>query len=59
MITFKLGTGVINLSPFLLPDNSLTYLNNDSFFSAAPALATARLTAKIELAPNFPLSHPY
>ena len=58
-MTFKLGTGVINLSPFLLPDKSAMYSYSGSFLCSAPALATAKLTARIELAPNLPLSHPY
>lgn len=59
LITLRLGTGVMNLSPLVLPEKSPMYLKSEVFFSAAPALAKAKETAKIELAPNFPFYHPY
>jgi len=59
LITLRLGTGVMNLSVLVLPENAPIYLYREVFFSAAPALAKAKETAKIELAPNFPFNHPY
>lgn len=59
LITFKLGTGVMNLSPLFLPAKSDKYLYKGTFFSAAPALANAKETAKIALAPSLPFFQPY
>ena len=58
-MTFNEGTGVINFSDLYLPEKSAKYLQRGTFLSAAPALASAKLTAKIALAPKFSLGHPY
>lgn len=58
-MTFKQGTGVKNFSPLCLPEKSAKYLQRGIFLSAAPALAIARDTASIALAPIFPFCQPY
>lgn len=58
LITFKHGNGITNLLEDF-PDNEAKYLYKGKFFSFAPALAKARETAKIALAPNLDLHHPY
>lgn len=58
LITLREGTGVINLSVFL-PPNLAKYLYKGKLDSAAPALAKAKDTAKVALAPKLDLHHPY
>lgn len=58
LITFKEGTGVTNLVVFF-PPNSAKYLYKGIFFSAAPALAKAKETARVAFAPKLDLLHPY
>lgn len=60
LITLKQGTGKMNFyyySPAFL--SLWIYSYKGIFNSAAPALATAKDTAKIALAPNFSLGKPY
>lgn len=58
LITFNEGTGVTNLE-VSLPANSAKYLYKGYPFSAAPALAKAKDTAKVALAPKLDFTQPY
>lgn len=58
LITFKDGTGVTNLL-VLLPEILAKYSYKGNPASAAPALAKAKDTPKIALAPKFDFDHPY
>lgn len=58
LITLREGTGVTNLLGFL-PPKWAKYLYKGKLASAAPALAKAKETAKVALAPKLALLHPY
>lgn len=58
LITLNAGTGNKNYLE-VRPVKFEMYWYKGTFYSAAPALDNARLTAKIELAPNLLLHHPH